>query len=144
MNRTIVQQSPGESEKLTMNLGVVDLGQIDLLVQEGFYANRSDFLRTAVRSQLTFHAETLKQTTTRRVLCLGIQVFDRSDLEASLREGVRIQIRVVGLVRIAADVSADLADDAIESIEVLGTLQASDEVKEVLARKLPPRSRRAR
>jgi len=122
-----------ESEKMTINLGVVDLGQIDLLVQEGFYSNRTDFIRTAIRNQLTVHAEVLRQTVARRTLVLGLQEYSRRDLEAARAAGQRLQIHALGLVRIAADVPPELAAETIESVVVLGVLQASAQVKAALA-----------
>jgi Arc/MetJ-type ribon-helix-helix transcriptional regulator len=139
--KQLVRLVPGESEKLTINLGVVDLGQIDLLVQEGFYANRTDLIRTAIRNQLSAHADSIKASVVRRVLCLGLQEFSRADLEASVAAGTRLQIRVVGLVRIASDVPPALATKAIDSIEVLGTFQAGPAVKQALARKQAGRGR---
>ena len=124
---------PVESEKITINLGVVDLGHIDLLVQEGFYSNRTDLIRTAIRNQLTVHAETLRQTVARRTLVLGLQDYSRRDLEAAREAGQRLRIQALGLVRIAADVSPELASETIESISVLGVLQASASVKAALA-----------
>ena len=124
---------PVETEKITINLGVVDLGQIDLLVQEGFYSNRTDLIRTAIRNQLAVHADTLKQTVARRTLVLGLQDYSRRDLEAAREAGQRLRIQALGLVRIAADVSPELAAETIESIAVLGVLQASALVKKALA-----------
>jgi Arc/MetJ-type ribon-helix-helix transcriptional regulator len=122
-----------DSEKITINLGVVDLGQIDLLVQEAFYSNRTDFIRTAIRNQLTVHADVLRQTVARRTLVLGLQDYSRRDLEAVREAGQRLRIQALGLVRIAADVSPELAAETIESIVVLGALQASAPVKAALA-----------
>lgn len=124
---------PVDSEKITINLGAVDLGQIDLLVQEGFYSNRTDMIRTAIRHQLAVHADSLKQTVERRTLILGLQDYSRQDLETACKSGQRLRIQALGLVRIAADVSADLALEAIESISVLGMFQASAAVKAALA-----------
>jgi Arc/MetJ-type ribon-helix-helix transcriptional regulator len=62
-----------DSEKITINLGLIDLGQIDLLVQEGFYSNRTDCIRTAIRNQLVAHAEAVRQTIARKTLVLGLQ-----------------------------------------------------------------------
>ena len=123
----------GETEKITINLGFVDLGQIDLLVQEGFYSNRTDFIRTAIRNQLATHAETLKQTVARKTLVLGLQRYTRRDLEAVRAAGQRLQIQVVGLASIADDVSAELARATIDSVVVLGAFRASAEVKAALA-----------
>ncbi len=123
----------GETEKMTINLGVVDLGQIDLLVQEGFYSNRSDLIRTAIRNQLATHADTLRQTVARRTLVLGLQHLDRAELERVRAAGERLRIQVVGLARIAPDVSAELARATIESVVVLGAFQASPEVRAALA-----------
>lgn len=124
---------PVDSEKITINLGVVDLGHIDLLVQEGFYSNRTDLIRTAIRNQLTVHSDVLKESVARRTLVLGLQEYSRRDLEAALYAGQRLRIQALGLVRIAADVSPELATQTIESIAVLGVLQASASVKAALA-----------
>lgn len=126
----------GETEKITINLGLVDLGQIDLLVQEGFYANRTDLIRTAIRNQLANHAEAVRQTVARKRLVLGLQAYARADLEAVQHAGERLQIQVLGLVTIAADVSPELALATIDSIEVLGALHASPEVKRALAQRI--------
>jgi len=120
-------------EKITINLGCVDLGQIDLLVQEGFYANRSDLIRTAIRNQLGAHAEVVKQVVARKTLVLGIQHFSAADLLAVQAAGQTLQIRVLGLASIAQDVTPALALAAIDSIEVLGALRASAAVKTALA-----------
>ena len=122
-----------KTEKITINLGLVDLGQIDLLVQEGFYANRTDFIRAAVRSQLASHAEAVTHTVARKTLMLGIQHYTRRDLEALRAAGQRLQVRVLGLASIAEDVSPELALATIESVEVLGALRASAAVKAALA-----------
>ncbi len=124
---------PVDSEKITINLGAVDLGQIDLLVQEGFYSNRTDLIRTAIRNQLSVHADVVSQTVARRTLVLGLQDYSRVDLETSRAAGQRLRIQALGLVRIAADVSPELAAQTIESIAVLGVLQASASVKAALA-----------
>jgi len=127
------RQRGGETEKMTLNIGVVDLGQVDLLVQEGFYSNRSDLVRTAVRNQLALHADTLRQTVARRTLTVGLQHYSRADLERAVAAGQRLQVQVVGLARIADDVSAELALAAIESVTVLGAFQASAAVRRALA-----------
>lgn len=131
----ISEQRPktGESEKITINLGFIDLGQVDLLVQEGFYSNRSDFIRTAIRNQLASHADVVKQTVARKTLVLGLQDFTRPDLEALLAAGKTLQIQVLGLARIANDVSPELARATIDSVRVLGALHASMAVRAALA-----------
>src|ERR671916_1601347 len=121
------------TEKITINLGLVDLGQIDLLVREGFYANRTDFIRTAIRHQLAAHAEALRQTVVRKELVLGLQHYTRGDLEAVRAAGETLQIRVLGLASIADDVSPELAQATIDSVEVLGTFRASPSVKAALS-----------
>lgn len=123
----------GETEKITINLGYVDLGQIDLLVQEGFYSNRTDLIRTAVRNQLAVHAEAVKQTVARKTLVLGLQHYTRRDLEAVRAAGHKLQIQVLGLVTIDDNVPAELARASIHSVIVLGALRASAEVKAALA-----------
>jgi len=134
-DRTAVEPRPraGETEKMTVNVGVVDLGQVDLLVQEGFYSNRSDLMRTALRNQLALHADTVRQTVARRTLTVGLQHFSRADLETVVAAGQRLQVQVVGLARIADDVPPELARAAIDSVTVLGAFQASPAVRRALA-----------
>ena len=122
-----------ETEKITINLGLVDLGQIDLLVQEGFYQNRTDFIRTAIRNQLGEHAEAVKHTVARKELVLGLQHYARRDLEAVRQAGETLEIRVLGLASIADDVTPGLALATIDSIDVLGAFRASPAVKAALA-----------
>jgi Arc/MetJ-type ribon-helix-helix transcriptional regulator len=126
----------GESEKLTLNLGYVDLGKIDLLVRDGFYSNRSDFIRTAIRNQLAIQAADIDRSVTRNTLDLGLREFTRAELEKCLERREKLSIQVVGLARIAADVSPELAVASIGSITVLGSLQASPAVRAALAGKL--------
>lgn len=125
--------SLADTEKITVNLGVIDLGQIDLLVREGFYSNRTDFIRTAIRNQIATHADVVKQTVARRTLTLGLQHFTKADLEAARNAGQKLDIKVLGLAIIANDVSPELARAAISSLVVLGALQASPAVKAALA-----------
>ena len=122
-----------KTEKITINLGLVDLGQIDLLVREGFYTNRTDFVRTAIRNQLNTHADVVKRMVARKTLVLGMQHYTRYDLEAVRTAGEKLQISVLGLVSIAEDVSPELALATIDSIEVLGAFRASAAVKAALA-----------
>lgn len=122
-----------DTEKITINMGPVDLGQIDLLVREGFYSNRTDFIRTAIRNQLATHAEVVRQTAARQTLVLGVQHFTRRDLEAVRAGGERLNINVLGLATIADDVSPELAEATIESVVVLGAFRASAAVKRALA-----------
>jgi len=121
-----------DTEKITINLGLVDLGQIDLLVQEGFYSNRTDFIRTAIRNHLATHADAVRQAVIRKTLVLGLVEFSRSDLETVRKSGKRIRIQVLGLARIAPDVSAALALATIESVSVLGAFEASPAIKAAL------------
>jgi Arc/MetJ-type ribon-helix-helix transcriptional regulator len=123
----------GDSEKITINLGYVDLGRIDLLVQEGFYSNRTDFIRTAIRNQLTSQSTEVSQSIERHTLELGLRDYSVADLEAVRAAGETLHIKVVGLARIAPDVSPELALATIASLTVLGALQASPQVKAALA-----------
>ena len=123
----------GETEKITINLGPIDLGQIDLLVQEGFYANRTDLIRTAIRNQLALHTKVVHDTVVRRELVLGMQHFSRADLEAVRARGEMLNIQVLGLASIGNDVTPDLALATIESLSVLGAFHASAPVKTALA-----------
>jgi Arc/MetJ-type ribon-helix-helix transcriptional regulator len=122
-----------KTEKITINLGLVDLGQIDLLVQEGFYANRTDFIRTAIRNQLSTTSGAVNQAVTRKTLVLGTEHYTRRDLEELRAAGRRVQIRVVGLASIADDVPPDLALATIDSVEVLGAFRAPAAVRAALA-----------
>lgn len=122
-----------DSEKITINLGYVDLGHIDLMVQEGFYSNRTDFIRTAIRNQLERHAETVKRSVSRKSLDLGLRHYGREDLEAARATGQMLHINVLGLASIAPDVTPELARATIASVVVLGALHASAAVKAALA-----------
>ena len=132
-NVTPLRAPQPDSEKLTINLGYVDLGRIELLVQEGFYANRTDFIRSAIRKQLDLHDEVVSSMIQRQTLALGLRDYSRAELEALRTAGEMMHIRMVGLVRIANDVPPDLALATIASLTVLGGLQASAEVKKILA-----------
>jgi Arc/MetJ-type ribon-helix-helix transcriptional regulator len=121
------------SEQITVNVGLVDLGQIDLLVDEGFYANRTDFIRTAIRRQLESRSSALNGTIARRALVLGTQYYSRQELEALRDAGEMVELRVLGLAAIANDVSAELALATIASVEVLGAFRAPRAVKAALA-----------
>jgi Arc/MetJ-type ribon-helix-helix transcriptional regulator len=123
----------GDTEKITINLGFVDLGHIDLLVQEGFYSNRTDFIRTAIRNQIERHADVVRKAVTRKSVDLGLRHFSRPDLEAARDAGQMLDIRVLGLASIADDVSPELARATIASLAVLGALHASSAVKAALA-----------
>ncbi len=127
------RERPGDSEKITINLGYVDLGRVDLLVREGFYANRSDLIRTAIRNQIAAHGEAVAGALDRGVLELGLRDYGRAELEAAAAAGRPLRIRVVGLVRIADDVTPDLARAGVETLTVLGALQAPAAVKAALA-----------
>ncbi len=122
-----------DSEKITINLGYVDLGHIDLMVQDGFYSNRTDFIRTAIRNQLDRHGDVVRQSVARKTLDLGLRHYGREDLEAVRDAGDRLRINVLGLASIARDVTPELARATIASVTVLGALHASPEVKAALA-----------
>lgn len=121
-----------DTEKITVNLSVVDLGKIDLLVDQGVYSNRTDLIRTAIRNQLDKHTSIVEQTITRKMLAVGVVKLSRRGLEASQAKGEQLDVRVVGLLVVAKDVSPELVRETIRSIELFGVLQASAEVKEVL------------
>lgn len=122
-----------DSEKITINLGYVDLGHIDLMVEEGFYSNRTDFIRTAIRNQIERHADVVRQAVTRKSVDLGLRHFSRKDLEAVRDAGQMLDIRILGLATIAQDVTPELARATIASLAVLGALHASAAVKAALA-----------
>jgi Arc/MetJ-type ribon-helix-helix transcriptional regulator len=128
-----LRPKPPDSEKITINLGYVDLGHIDLLVQEGFYSNRTDFIRTAIRNQLDRHNDAVKQSVARQQLDLGLRAYNRQHLESVKAAGEMLHIQVLGLAVIAADVPPKLARDTIASLHVLGALQASAAVKAALS-----------
>ena len=130
------RRKESESEKITINLGFVDLGHIDLLVEEGFYSNRTDFIRTAIRNQVRTHGEALKDSVARRSMVLGLQRYTRQDLEKVLAAGEQLHIHVLGLATIDDDVPPQLASRAIASVVVLGALRATPEVKAALAARI--------
>ncbi len=128
-----IRPKTADSEKITINLGFVDLGHIDLLVQEGFYSNRTDFIRTAIRNQIERHADVVRKAVTRKSVDLGLRHFSTADLQAALNAGQMLDIRVLGLASIAQDVTPELARATIASLTVLGALHASAAVKAALA-----------
>ena len=128
-----LRPKPADTEKITINLGFVDLGHVDLMVQEGFYSNRTDFIRTAIRNQLDRHADVVKQSTARNSLDLGLRIYSREYLETVRRAGEMLHINVLGLATIAQDVTPELARATIASVSVLGALHASSAVKAALA-----------
>jgi len=128
-----LRPKPADTEKITINLGFVDLGQVDLMVQEGFYSNRTDFIRTAIRNQIDRHADVVKRSTARKDLHLGLRHYSRADLEEARQRGEMLHISVLGLASIAQDVTADLAGATIASVSVLGALHATPAVKAALA-----------
>ncbi|MGI4802963.1 MAG: CopG family transcriptional regulator [Janthinobacterium lividum] len=132
----------GDSEKITINLGFVDLGRIDLLVDDRFYSNRTDFIRTAIRNQLDKHEEAMRQSVSRRTLDMGVKIVTRAELERLRNAGETVHIKVLGLATIASDVTPELALATIASISVLGALHATPAVRAALAERMPPVSRR--
>jgi Arc/MetJ-type ribon-helix-helix transcriptional regulator len=128
-----LRERSGDSEKVTINLGFVDLGHIDVLVREGFYSNRTDFIRTAIRNHLASHADAVKQSIVRHTLELGLRRYGREELESLKAKGGKLNIQVVGLATIDDDVKPELALATIESITVLGALHASKDVKSALS-----------
>src|SRR3954451_13809056 len=131
-NVTDIRSKATDSEKITINLGYVDLGHIDLLVQEGFYSNRTDFIRTAIRNQLDRHSDAVKKSVERHQLDLGLRHYSLQDLEAAQAAGEVLHIQVLGLASIADDVTPELARQTIASLRVLGALPAAPAVKEAL------------
>jgi len=122
-----------ETEKITINMSAVDLGKVDLLVQEGLYSNRTDFIRTAIRVQLDKHNLEIQQSVTRNSYVIGVLIYDRSDLEKRKQKGEKVKMTVVGLLHLSDDITPELACEVIESIQVRGIFQASDQVKTALA-----------
>jgi Arc/MetJ-type ribon-helix-helix transcriptional regulator len=122
-----------ESEKITINMNMVDLGQIDLLVDEGFYSNRTDFIRTAIRNQLNTHSDSVKQTIARRTMGVGVVSYDKAILERYRAAGEHVEIKIVGLLHLSNDITPELARETISAVQVYGVFRASDEVKKALA-----------
>jgi len=125
-----------DTEKITINMSAVDLGRVDLLVEEGFYSNRTDFIRTAIRKELDVHGEVVKQTVARRLSVLGVLAYSRKSLEQVRRKGEKLDIRVVGAVHLGEDVPPALARDTIRTLKVHGVLRASQAVKDALAERM--------
>ena len=122
-----------ETEKITINLGSVDLGKIDLLVEEGLYHNRTDFIRTAIRNLLDKHQDVVKQATTRRSFVIGVLMYDRNDLEKARRKGEKLDMNVIGSIILANDIDPELASQTIERVQIRGIFRAPEAVKEALA-----------
>lgn len=124
-----------ETEKITINLGVVDLGQIDLLVEQSFYSNRTDFIRTAIRNQISVHSSEIKKITTEKLYAsMGVVVLNKKDLEIMKSQGKKYDIKLVGMLVITNDITPELAAETIESVKVYGVIRASAEVKKVISK----------
>ncbi len=123
----------GETEKITINMGVVDLGKVDLLVKDGFYQNRTDFIRTAIRNQLSTHVMEVKDSVTRNMYALGIFDYSNDDLKKDIAEGIKRKYHVIGMMILEEDVTPEVADNAIESVMVRGIFRAPEAVKKILA-----------
>ena len=136
MKIATTQQRMPDSDKVTVNVGLVDLAQVDLLVNEGFYSNRTDFVRTAIRNQLRLHADAIRETVVRKRYVLGQYRYSRSELEQVVASGQSLDIHVLGLAVIEDDVPPGLADAAIASIQVLGAFIASPAVRQALANRI--------
>src|ERR1700732_457299 len=132
-NVSELRHRPADSEKITINLGYVDLGHVDLMVKDGFYSNRTDFIRTAIRNQLERHADVVKQSTARKGLDLGLRNYTRADLEAARPAGEMLHLKVLGLASIAQAVSPGLALAPVAAVSVLGALHATPAVKSSLS-----------
>lgn len=122
-----------ESEKITINMSAVDLGKVDLLVQEGLYSNRTDFIRTAIRNQLDRHNLEIQQSVTRHSFVIGVLSYNRVDFEKYRQKGEQVEMKVIGLLALADDIPAELAREVVTSIQVRGIFQASSELKAALA-----------
>ena len=121
-----------KTEKITINMSVVDLGKVDLLVDQGFYSNRTDFIRTAIRKQLDQHDDEIKDAVTRKSLCIGITYYSKEDLEEKLLSNKQLEIKMVGMLILSKDITPELACKTIKSIKVLGSLSMSKEVRDAL------------
>ncbi len=132
----LVRRDRDKSEKITINVGLVDLGEIDLLVDEGFFAHRTDFIRSAIRRQLDSRSGAVQRTVARRALVLGSEHYSRADLEALRRAGTMIELRVLGLATLADDVSPELALATISAVDVLGAFRAPAAVKAALSERI--------
>lgn len=122
-----------DTEKITINLGGVDLGKIDLLVEHGHYSTRTDFIKTAIRSQLDKHTVDVQQSITRESYMIGAFSINKADLESRKEKGEKMKITIIGILHLAKDISPELATQVIESIKVRGILNASEDLKAVLA-----------
>jgi Arc/MetJ-type ribon-helix-helix transcriptional regulator len=122
-----------DTEKITINMSAVDLGKVDLLVQEGLYSNRTDFIRTAIRSQLEKHSFEIQQTVMRHSFVIGVLSYNRSDFEKRKSKGEKLDIAVLGMLHLQEDISPELANEVVQSIRVRGVFVASDTVKAALA-----------
>jgi Arc/MetJ-type ribon-helix-helix transcriptional regulator len=125
-----------DTEKITINMSAVDLGKVDLLVQEGLYSNRTDFIRTAIRNLLDKHSLEIQQSVTRHSYSIGALIYDKSDLEKLRTKGEKINLTLVGFLHLTSDIPPELALEVIESIEVRGVFHASETLKAALAERI--------
>lgn len=118
-----------ETEKITINIDVVDLGKIDLLVDQGFYSNRTDLIKTSIRNELLKHEETVKQIVTEKSYNIGVTKFSKDYLEQLASNHKVLDVKVMGLLIIEEDVTPQLVQKTIQTLKVMGAFKAKNEIK---------------
>ena len=101
-------------------------------MERGLYASREAFLQTAARNLLHEHGMDLPQAATGRLTAAGIVMHSRKSLEKLLAAGRQVELNITGILRLADDVTPELACAVIKSLKVCGAFQASPEVKAAL------------
>ena len=127
----------GNSEKVSVNMNVGTLSQIDVLVDLGYYSNRSDFINQAVRQaidqkQSIIENETSKQRESNGDWFTGVCVITKDQLLIAKEKGKKLKIRGYGVVVIDNKLD-DLALEVIDSIDIKGKILASQKIKDTFS-----------
>ena len=120
-----------ETEKITINIDVVDLGKIDLLVEQGFYSNRTDLIKSSIRNEVNKHEEVVSKIVVSKSYNVGVTKFSKEELEEVARSNKILDVKVLGLLIIADDVPVDLAKKTIKYLNVFGVFKAPAEIKAI-------------
>ena len=120
-------------EKVSVNMNIATLSQIDLLVDKGYYSNRSDFINQSVRQALDEKKSVIEEMGERQKdldfrWFIGVMSLEKEELLKAKENRIKIKIKGYGLLGIDAELD-DLVIENVESIAVKGKVICSDRIK---------------
>lgn len=135
------------SEKVSVNINEEALSKIDLLVEDGFYSNRSDFINRAVDTLLDRENRTVdklleihsKEKINSRQWFVGVQTMGSQYLEKVKEQGVRLRIKGCGVLYFEKDAAQELVFETVEYISPRIRVIAEEAVREHYKQSKQPR-----